>query len=99
MSLGAGPYQAERKRNCGSITSTYIRSLHKVVDQSDILLLVLDARDPEGYRSRLHFKTERTVHHEQYDFPKVNHTTGECAMQATRVDVHTLSRLANISAA
>ena len=31
----------------------YIRSLHKVVDQSDIILLVLDARDPEGCRSRL----------------------------------------------
>jgi len=31
----------------------YIRSLHKVVDQSDIVLLVLDARDPEGCRSRL----------------------------------------------
>ena len=32
----------------------YIRSLHKVVVQSDIILLVLDARrDPEGCRSRL----------------------------------------------
>ena len=31
----------------------YIRSLHKVVDHSDIILLVLDARDPEGYKSRL----------------------------------------------
>ena len=31
----------------------YIRLLHKVVDQSDIILLVLDARDPEGCRSRL----------------------------------------------
>ena len=31
----------------------YIRSLHKVVDQSDIIILVLDARDPEGCRSRL----------------------------------------------
>jgi nuclear GTP-binding protein len=31
----------------------YIRSLHKVVDQSDIIFLVLDARDPEGCRSRL----------------------------------------------
>ena len=31
----------------------YIRSLHEVVDQSDIILLVLDARDPEGFRSRL----------------------------------------------
>jgi nuclear GTP-binding protein len=31
----------------------YIRTLHKVVDQSDIIVLVLDARDPEGCRSRL----------------------------------------------
>ena len=31
----------------------YIHSLHKVVDQSDIIVLVLDARDPEGCRSRL----------------------------------------------
>ena len=31
----------------------YIRSLRKVVNQSDIILLVLDARDPEGCRSRL----------------------------------------------
>ena len=31
----------------------YIRSLHKVIDESDIIILVLDARDPEGCRSRL----------------------------------------------
>ncbi|KAI0820870.1 P-loop containing nucleoside triphosphate hydrolase protein [Trametes gibbosa] len=31
----------------------YIRSLHKVIDESDIVILVLDARDPEGCRSRL----------------------------------------------
>ena len=31
----------------------YIRSLHKVIDESDIVLMVLDARDPEGCRSRL----------------------------------------------
>ena len=31
----------------------YIRALHKVVDESDIIILVLDARDPEGCRSRL----------------------------------------------
>ena len=27
--------------------------LHKVVDESDVVLLVLDARDPAGCRSRL----------------------------------------------
>ena len=31
----------------------YIRTLHKVIDQSDIVILVLDARDPEGCRSRI----------------------------------------------
>ena len=31
----------------------YLRTLHKVVDESDIIILVLDARDPEGCRSRL----------------------------------------------
>ncbi|CAA7264538.1 unnamed protein product [Cyclocybe aegerita] len=31
----------------------YLRTLHKVVDESDIVILVLDARDPEGCRSRL----------------------------------------------
>ena len=31
----------------------YIRTLYKVVDESDVVLLVLDARDPAGCRSRL----------------------------------------------
>lgn len=31
----------------------YLRALHKVVDESDIVILVLDARDPESCRSRL----------------------------------------------
>ena len=31
----------------------YLKALHKVVDDSDIVILVLDARDPEGCRSRL----------------------------------------------
>ncbi|KAF8623874.1 hypothetical protein AX17_007276 [Amanita inopinata Kibby_2008] len=31
----------------------YLRTLHRVIDQSDIILLLLDARDPEGCRSRL----------------------------------------------
>lgn len=31
----------------------YIKMLHKVVDQSDIILFVLDARDPEGCRSKM----------------------------------------------
>lgn len=31
----------------------YLKTLHKVIDQSDIVVLVLDARDPEGCRSKL----------------------------------------------
>ncbi|KAI6122588.1 P-loop containing nucleoside triphosphate hydrolase protein [Pisolithus croceorrhizus] len=31
----------------------YVRALHKVVDESDIVILVLDARDPNGCRSQL----------------------------------------------
>lgn len=31
----------------------HLRTLHKVIDESDIVVLVLDARDPEGTRSRL----------------------------------------------
>lgn len=31
----------------------YIRVLHRVIDQSDVVLLVLDARDPEGCRSKI----------------------------------------------
>lgn len=31
----------------------YLRTLRKVIDESDIVILVLDARDPEGCRSRL----------------------------------------------
>jgi len=35
------------------IRKYYLKALHKVVDESDIVILVLDARDPEGCRSRL----------------------------------------------
>lgn len=31
----------------------YMRALHRVVDEADVVLLVLDARDPAGCRSRL----------------------------------------------
>jgi nuclear GTP-binding protein len=30
-----------------------MRALHRVVDEADVVLLVLDARDPAGCRSRL----------------------------------------------
>ena len=38
---------------CSSDLKYYLKALHKVVDESDIVILVLDARDPEGCRSRL----------------------------------------------
>ncbi|VDB83100.1 unnamed protein product [Peniophora sp. CBMAI 1063] len=31
----------------------YVRTLHKVVEEADVVVLVLDARDPEGCRSRV----------------------------------------------
>ncbi|KAG8830315.1 hypothetical protein FRC17_005072 [Serendipita sp. 399] len=31
----------------------YLKVLHKVVEQSDVVLMVLDARDPEGCRSKM----------------------------------------------
>ena len=42
----------------------YIRTLHKVIDESDIVILVLDARDPEGCRSRLVEEEVRRREHE-----------------------------------
>ncbi len=41
------------QRTKEQIRKHYLRALHKVVDESDIVILVLDARDPEGCRSRL----------------------------------------------
>ncbi|KAJ8517896.1 hypothetical protein ONZ45_g4991 [Pleurotus djamor] len=46
------PYATSGKTK-EQIRKHYLRTLHKVVDQSDIIILVLDARDPEGCRSRL----------------------------------------------
>ena len=59
--LAAAEDQAEAEElNSGEPSSglrllkrQFIRTLHKVIDQSDLILLVLDARDPEGCRSKL----------------------------------------------
>lgn len=45
--------EPEGQRTQAQIRRYYIRSLYKVIDQSDIIIEVLDARDPEGCRSRL----------------------------------------------
>ena len=48
LSSSCGPLKTKEP-----IRTQYIRSLPKVIDESDIIILVLDARDPEGCRSRL----------------------------------------------
>jgi nuclear GTP-binding protein len=42
----------------------YVRQLHKVIEEADIICLVLDARDPEGCRSRLVEEEVRRREHE-----------------------------------
>lgn len=50
FSEGSG---STRTRTKEQIRKHYLRTLHKVIDESDVVVLVLDARDPEGCRSRL----------------------------------------------
>lgn len=49
----AASYASSSQKTKEQIRRHYVRMLHKVIDQSDIVILVLDARDPEGCRSRL----------------------------------------------
>ncbi|KAG6833960.1 hypothetical protein H0H87_007971 [Tephrocybe sp. NHM501043] len=58
--LASGSYSEDPSSSTNSAAKTkeqlrkhYLKTLHKVIDQSDIIILVLDARDPEGCRSRL----------------------------------------------
>ncbi|KAG1792755.1 P-loop containing nucleoside triphosphate hydrolase protein [Suillus plorans] len=46
-------YAGSSQKTKEQIRRHYVRVLHKVIDESDIVILVLDARDPEGCRSRL----------------------------------------------
>lgn len=55
----------------------YIRTLHKVIDESDIVILVLDARDPEGCRSRLVEEEVRRREHEGKKLVFVLNKVGE----------------------
>ena len=50
LSSSPSPSSSKTKEQ---IRRHYLRTLHKVIDESDIIILVLDARDPEGCRSRL----------------------------------------------
>ncbi|KAK1223667.1 nuclear GTP-binding protein nug1 [Marasmius sp. AFHP31] len=47
----AGPSGSGKTKE--QLRKHYLKALHKVIDESDIVILVLDARDPEGCRSRL----------------------------------------------
>lgn len=46
-------YAGSSQKTKEQIRRHYVRVLHKVIDESDLVILVLDARDPEGCRSRL----------------------------------------------
>lgn len=48
----SSPLEAAQKTK-EQIRRHYVRTLRNVIDQSDIVILVLDARDPEGCRSRI----------------------------------------------
>lgn len=58
--------------------SHYVRILHKVIDQSDIVVLVLDARDPEGCRSRIVEEEVRRRESEGKKLVFVLNKIGEC---------------------
>lgn len=71
----------------------YLRTLHKVVDDSDIVILVLDARDPEGCRSRL---VEEEVRRREADGKKlvfVLNKVGACSRFLLILDVTMAPRL------
>lgn len=46
-------YQDTGERSMDHAKRQYIRTLYKVIEQSDVIIVVLDARDPEGCRAKL----------------------------------------------
>ena len=48
MEISDGPSKTKEQ-----LRRHYVRTLHKVVEEADVIVLVLDARDPEGCRSRI----------------------------------------------
>ena len=60
----------------------YVRALHKVIDEADIIVLVLDARDPEGYRSRLVEEEVRRREAEGKRLVFVLNKVGECSFSS-----------------
>ena len=51
--LDAASTENHKTQTKEQLRKHHVRALHKVIDESDVVLLVLDARDPEGCRSRL----------------------------------------------
>ena len=79
-SMGATPAEQYKMQ----LRRQYIRTLHKVVDESDIIILVLDARDPEGCRSRLVEEEVRRREHEGKRLVFVLNKIGE------RISIHNI---------
>jgi nuclear GTP-binding protein len=82
-SSSAGPsslsFEAEEHlRTKEQIRRHYVRTLHKVIEQSDIVIQVLDARDPEGCRSRLVEEEVRRREHEGKKLVFVLNKIGTC---------------------
>lgn len=62
----------------------FVRTLHKVIEESDVVILVLDARDPEGTRSRLVEEEVRRRESEGKRLVFVLNKVGECTRQTER---------------
>ncbi|KAF9232232.1 P-loop containing nucleoside triphosphate hydrolase protein [Melanogaster broomeanus] len=77
------------KKTKEQIRRHYVRSLHKVVDESDIIILVLDARDPEGCRSRL---VEEEVRRRESEGKKLVLVLNKIGMSRLALLVHLVPR-------
>jgi hypothetical protein len=100
--LAAAEDQAEAEElNSGEPSSglrllkrQFIRTLHKVIEQSDLILSVLDARDPEGCRSKL---VEDEVRRRESDGKKLifilNKIGGYLSANFLRMIAHSENRL------
>jgi nuclear GTP-binding protein len=66
----------------------YVRQLHQVIEEADIVLLVLDARDPEGCRSRLVEDEVRRREHEGKRLVFVLNKIGVHSMKQLRASTH-----------
>lgn len=60
--------QNVEERSADLAKRQYIRTLYKVIEQSDVVIVVLDARDPEGCRCRI---VEEEVHRRENEGKKL----------------------------